>query len=49
VIAKARNIDVGGVGDLHDHLALAALERYAVDFDIDEIVAHRFALQAAAG
>ena len=41
VIAEARNVDVRRVRDLHDHLTLAGLQRHAVDFDIDRIVAHR--------
>ncbi len=41
VITEAGNVDLRRVGDLHDHLALARLQRYAVHFDIDRVVAHR--------
>ncbi len=39
------------IRDLHDHLTLAGLQRHAVDFDIDRVVAHRapYAATAAAG
>src|SRR5690606_25965852 len=51
VIAEARNVDAGSIGHLDQHLALARLERHAVHFDLDYVVAHvrlRGARQAAA-
>ena len=49
VIAEARDVDVRRVRDLHDHRALASLQRHAVDLDIDQIVAHRAPLLRRAG
>src|SRR4029453_18664477 len=40
VVAEARHVDAGLVGQLDDHLALARLERPAVDLDVDDVVRH---------
>src|SRR5690606_25970764 len=51
VVAETRNVDACPIGDLDQHLALARLERHAVHFDLDYVVAHvrlRGARQAAA-
>ncbi len=40
VIAEAWNVNSCCIGQLHDHLALARLQRPAVDFDVDDVVAH---------
>src|SRR5208283_4352668 len=45
VIAEAGDVDILWISDLHDHLALPGLQRYAVHFDIDQIVAHRSPLR----
>ena len=49
VVAKSRNINVRRIRDLHDHLALAGLQRDAVDFDIDRIVCHALKPRRPAG
>ena len=47
VIAEARHVDARLVGQLHDHLALARLERPAVDLDVDDVFAHATACAGA--
>ena len=40
VVAEARHVRVMGVGDVDDHRALLRLARDAIDFDVDEVLAH---------
>ncbi len=46
VVAKARHIDIIGVGDPDQHLAFARLGRDTVDSDHDDVVAHAAARSA---
>ena len=43
VVAEARDVDVMGVRDADDHLALARLHRHAIHGDVDAVVRHRLA------
>src|SRR5690606_14483009 len=40
VVTEARDVDPRAIGYLDQHFALARLERHAVDFDLDRVVAH---------
>jgi len=48
VVAEARNRDAVGVGDLDDHGALACLEGFAVDLDVEHVPGHAVRLGAHA-
>ena len=40
VITESRDVDTDCIGDLHDHLALPAFDRFAVNFKFYDIVTH---------
>ena len=40
MVTEARNIGADLIGHLHNHLAFAGFDRFAVDFYVDNITAH---------